>query len=389
MGAVVTDVATALTHFKTNDFVLMRCIVFSLVSVLLWMGCESSTAVPTPEVGVSTGLSTRLIQENVAGTPIVIAGSQRRNFAVAFERRFEGRILEFQVTERRFPVIMTDQYGNDWDAMGRAVSGPDQGGHLYPLNAGMGYWFVFSASYPGIEIFGEGAIPAPLHWDTLPGWDIPEDGVAQGADFDEIKALDNPAFIHYHPLSFDPVEAFYLEDDDLVVVVEINGDTKVYPHAILNWHEIINDEIGGIPVSVTYSPLTGTSRVWERGDISYGVSGVIYNNNMLAFDRFTESFWWQLEGRCVFGGRKGEQLVLRHFLETTWGAWKLVDPTPNVVSGIQEQGHPYNTFPYGDYPTNDRITYPLLFEDNRLPPKERVFGVIIDGTCSVYRMTSF
>lgn len=387
MGAVVTDVATALTYFK--PMILMRSILYCLIAALLWLGCDTSTVVPDVKVTGSTGLRTRLIQETFAGKPIVIAGSKGRNFAVAFERTFEGQVLEFQVAEKRFPVIMTDQYGNDWDIMGRAVSGPDQGAGLNPLNAGMGYWFVFSASYPGIEIFGEGTIPAPHNWDTLSGWDIPGAGVAQGADFDEIKALDNPAFIHYHPLSFDPVEAFYLEDDDLVVAVEINDETKIYPHAILNWHEIINDEVGGLPVAVTYSPLTGTTRVWERGDIDYGVSGLIYNNNMLAFDRFTESFWWQLEGRCVFGGLRGERLALQHFTETTWGTWKLIDPTPNVVSGVQEQGHPYHTFPYGDYSTNERITYPLLFDDDRLPIKERVFGVIIDGKCRVYRMTSF
>lgn len=355
------------------------------------MGCEPSPALPgpNPEVTAPAGLGIRLIQETFEGKPIVVAGSQGRNFAVAFERAFKGQTLDFQVVKSRFPVIMSDQYGNNWDAMGHAVSGPDQGARLHPLNAGVGYWFVFSASYPGLEVFGEEPISAPHHWDTLSGWGIPGAGVAQGADFDQIKALDDPAFVHYHPLSFDPAEAFYLEDDDLVVVVEINGETKVYPHAILDWHEIINDEVGGLSVSVTYSPLTGTTRVWERNDIAYGVSGLIYNNNLLAFDRFTESFWWQLEGRCVFGGLRGEQLALLHFLETTWGTWKLADPTPNVVSGVQEQGHPYGTFPYGDYPTNDRITYPILFEDERLPLKERVFGVIANGVCRVYRMTDF
>lgn len=367
----------------------MRYAFSGLLSLLLWISCNPAGDVPEPGAAPSKSLATQLIQETYEGVPVVVAGSQGRNFGVAFERNLNGEVLDFEVAENRFPVIMTDQFGNNWDAFGLAVSGPDQGARLTPLNAAMGYWFVFSASYPGLELFGAEPLAAPQHWDTLPGWGLPAAGVAQGADFNEIEALDSPAFIHYHPLSFEPAEGFYLRDDDLVVIVRINGETKVYPHAILDWHEVINDEVGGVPVSITYSPLTRTTRVWERGDINFGVSGVIFNNNLLAFDRLTESFWWQLEGHCVFGGLKGEEVVLRHFLETTWGTWKLADPTPEVVSGIQAQNHPYGTFPYGDYQMNDRITYPLLFEDNRLSGKEMVFGVIINGNCRVYRLSEF
>lgn len=356
---------------------------------LICVGCSADVPVPETTIPGSQGPKTKVIEDWLAGKHIVVAGSKARNVVVAFERELNGVLLDFQGVGGGFPVIMTDASGTSWDIWGRAVDGPLAGSQLRPLNAGVGYWFVFSASYPGLELHGEAGIDAPLAWDTLPGWGVPEAGVAQGADFNEIEALDDPQFIQYHPFEISPDDGFYLTDEDLIVVVRINGETKVYPHAILNWHEIINDEVGGVPVAVTYSPLTGTAKVWERDSILYGVSGLIYNNNMLAFDRFTESFWWQLEGRCVFGGLRGASLPLRHSVETTWGTWIRVDPSPVVVSDLQGSGYAYRDFPYGDYPTNEHITYPLLFQDNRLPPKERVFAIIAGGICKVYPLSDF
>ncbi|NRA51256.1 MAG: DUF3179 domain-containing protein [Phaeodactylibacter sp.] len=356
---------------------------------MIGVSCDFSSAVPEPVIPVTGTPKVTLIHEDFDGEPVVIAGSNNRNFAVAFQCELNGSVLRFDSTASRFPIIMKDESGSEWNVWGKAVNGPLEGAQLTPVNAGAGYWFVFSASYPGVEIYSEGGTSVDMDWDTLPGWGIPAGGVAQGADFNEIDALDNPNFIQYHPFEISPDEGFYLNDDDLVVIVNINDEIKVYPHAILDWHEVINDVIGGVPVSITYSPLTATTKVWERDSIKFGVSGLIYNNNMLAFDRFTESFWWQLEGRCIFGGLNGQQLKLRHYLETTWGEWKKVESSPYVVSDEQGNGLGYGTFPYGDYPTNSHITYPLLFEDNRLPQKERVFGILKNGQCKVYRMNGF
>lgn len=365
----------------------MKYFLYFLLPMGLCLGCSRPADPPNP--APAPGQVARLIQETFAGKPIVVAGSQRRNWVVAFERQHGGDLLDFQPADEPFPVIMMDQNGTKWDVLGRAVSGPMKGAALTPLNASMGFWFVFSASYPGLELHGNGTLPTPQQWDTLPGWEVPGGGLAQGADFDEIKALNTPVFIHYHPFAISPDDGFYLKDDDLVIAVRINQETKLYPHAILDWHEVINDEVGGVPVAVTYSPLTGTTSVWERDTVRYGVSGLIYNNNMLAFDWFTESYWWQLEGRSVFGGRKGERLALRHFVETEWGTWKRADPTPEVVAAEQGNSYPYGTYPYGDYQANSHITYPLLYEDSRLPPKERVFGIIVDGQCKVYQLSNF
>jgi len=369
---------------------LLRLISITLL-LLAALACERSVDIPTPvESPSASNRSLHLIEDEVAGTPLVLIGSIGRSFVMAFDRRLDGTVLAFESVQRRFPVVMKDHLGNQWDVFGRAVSGPNIGEQLDWIPSGNGFWFMFGAMYPGLYLYGEGSVSAMVQRDTAWGWTVPTNAVERGADFDEIQSLDNPDFILFHPLESRPEESFYLEDEDLVVVVRWNGETKVYPHAILDWHEVINDEVGGVPISVTYSPLTGSTKVWKRGSTTFGVTGLVYNSNLLAFDRATESYWLQWEARSVFGSRRGEQLEQIPFLETSWETWRLADPTPLVVSGIQpDYPYPYGTYPYGDYITNDFVSYPLLYDDSRLPRKQRVFGVLVQGVPKVYQFEDF
>jgi hypothetical protein len=177
------------------------------------------------------------------------------------------------------------------------------------------------------------------------------------------------------------------------MVVSQNGETKIYPHKILDWHEIVNDKVGGVDISLTYCPLTGTGKVWKRKEEDladgFGVSGLLYNSNLLAFDRFTESFWHQLEGIAVFGDRRGERLDLVPFVETSWGTWRGLAQDPLVMSEQTGIDRDYTIYPYGDYKTSDLIAYPILYDDERLSPKQRVFSIIVEGQAKVYQLTDF
>lgn len=374
---------------------LKKLVLGGLLALFTIASCRQDEAIPEPsEPSPPTfGSSIKMIEDQVGDIPLIVAGSAGLNIVVAFQRNFQGQSLIFTPVQASLPVLLEDQLGNRWDVFGQAVSGPDQGSRLETVNTGMGFWFVFGAMYPGVDIHGIGGSNIDLNQDTLAGWNIPTSAVAQGSGFDGIAALNDPNFFTFNVLETDPSDPFYLEDDDLVIAVSVDGVTKVYPHAILDWHEVINDQIGNRPVTVTYCPLTGTAKVWERSgtrqEDGFGVSGLLYNSNVLPFDRNTESYWHQLEARSVFGERLGEQLTLIPHVETSWGTWKKINSTPLVLSTATGITRDYTTYPYGDYRSSNLIAYPLTFNDNSLPPKERVFSVIVDGKAKVYPLSDF
>lgn len=370
-------------------------LVISMVWLLLSFGCREEDSVPGPvdPRPPSGSTSVKLIQEDFNGVPIVLAGSASRNLIVAFRREVNGAVRAFTPVQGALPVIMEDEQGNRWNVFGQATFGPDKGAQLDYVNSGMGYWFVFGAFYPGLEIQGIGEQTVNVSPDTSAEWRVPTAYVGQGTGFDGIPALDAPPFITYSPISIDPEHPFYMEDEDLVIVVALNGVTKIYPHKILDWHEVINDEVGGTPITVTYCPLTGTGKAWKRTnpdiEAGFGVSGLLYNSNLLVFDRATESFWHQLEGTAVFGERMEERLELLPFVETTWGTWRGLAPNPLIMSEDTGYNREYSNYPYGDYKTSALVAYPVLYDDGRLPKKQRVFSVIVDGKAKAYQFSDF
>ncbi len=331
-----------------------------------------------------------LIEDTFENTELAIVGSDGRNFAVAYNRDLDGEMLSLRVVPNTLPVMMEDQKGNRWDLSGKAISGPNRGDQLQNVNYGMGFWFAFAALYPELQLHQLGSIGGDPHPPTSHDWDIPREYVAQGAGFDAIPSIQSPEFYELGNLPAEPENDFYLQDDDFVLVVSLNGESKAYPHPILDWHEIINDVVGGMPVCVTYCPLTGTGKVWQRQPSnSFGVSGLLFNSNLLSFDRETESLWLQLEARCVNGDKLGEVRPIVPSVETKFETARLLYPGLKVMTSNTGVDRDYSKYPYGDYRTNDLVSYPLAFRDDRLPLKERVFGVIINGKAKVYTFQHF
>ena len=140
---------------------------------------------------------------------------------------------------------------------------------------------------------------------------IPLDKVKGGGPpKDGIPSIDDPIFA---PID----ESGFMSDSDTIVGVEIDGEAKAYPLFILVWHEIVNDRVGDVPVSVTYCPLCYTSQVFERvidgQEVEFGTSGKLYNSNLLMYDRFTESYWSQALGLAVTGELSGHQFRFGSF----------------------------------------------------------------------------
>lgn len=219
-------------------------------------------------------------------------------------------------------------------------------------------------------------------------WLIPEDEIFDGGPGkDGIPSLENPEMIS-------AVDAAYLDDQDLVIGFKDGDEVKAYSHKVLDWHEIINDKVGDINLAVTYCPLTGTGIGWSRNVdgrlTTFGVSGLLYNANLIPFDRLTDSNWSQILLESVNGELIDTDVKTYQVIETTWKTWKELYPDTKVVSTNTGFNRNYQRYPYGDYRTNHgNILFPFEPMDDRLPNKERVHGIIIGGDAKVYRFNSF
>lgn len=217
---------------------------------------------------------------------------------------------------------------------------------------------------------------------TLDNLLIPETEIKGGGPpRDGIPAIDNPKFTSLE-------EATYMSDSDTVFSVERGGETKAYPLRILVWHEIVNDVIGGEAVAVTYCPLCGTCMAFSREidgkTIDLGVSGLLYNSDVLMYDRQTESLWSQLKMQAVSGKYSGESLTWLPGQQMDWASWKKKYPEGKVLSRETGAIRDYNNMPYKSYFESDDIIFPVNFSRKELRRKDWVIGVIIEGVPKAY-----
>jgi hypothetical protein len=136
---------------------------------------------------------------------------------------------------------------------------------------------------------------------------------------DGIPALDHPAFIAAD-------QALFLTPNDRVLGLSRHGVAKAYPIAILNWHEVVNDQFGAEPLVVTFCPLCGTGMAFlatvDGRALKFGVSGLLYNSDVLLYDRQTESLWSQIMTTAISGPLKGQRLTMTPVAHTTWADWR-------------------------------------------------------------------
>ncbi len=217
-------------------------------------------------------------------------------------------------------------------------------------------------------------------------WLIPRNEVLSGAATDAIPALIDPEMVP-------AADVTYIEDNDLIVGFVNGTDARAYPHKILDWHEIINDNVSGREVAITHCPLTRTSVGWEReynGTTStFGVSGLLYQTNLMPYDRTTRSIWSQQALQSVTGSLIGTQAESFHVVETTWDTWKRLYPNTRVVSLNTGHDRDYQRYPYGDYRTASGLLFGVSVTDSRLPQKERVLGIIENEEVKVYQFKFF
>ncbi len=210
---------------------------------------------------------------------------------------------------------------------------------------------------------------------------------------DDGSGLSIPALVNSPMIA--AAEAAYLKDDDRVFGVSINGDSRAYPLMIMNWHELANDVVGGVPVALAYCTLCGSGILFDSSvdgtTYTFRTSGLLYKSNKLMYDLDTKTLWNQFTGEPAIGELADSGITLKALpiTLTTWGDWLASHPETNVLNintgflrnyvSEGSQGAAYN-----DYFSDPELWFPLSDHDDRLWPKTVVFGLAIDGDARAY-----
>ncbi len=209
--------------------------------------------------------------------------------------------------------------------------------------------------------------------------------VSGGPPKDGIPPIDNPKFI-----SVRDADA-WLDDDEPVVVVSLGRDAKAYPLQILMWHEIVNDEVAGIPVTVTFCPLCNTALSFDRrfdGQVlDFGTTGRLRYSDLVMYDRQTETWWQQATGQGLVGDYAGERLEFIASPLVSWETFKRTHPKGRVLSRDTGHSRTYGSNPYVRYDELNQDPYESFFDaevDRRLPAKERVVALSAEGVARAY-----
>ncbi len=206
-----------------------------------------------------------------------------------------------------------------------------------------------------------------------------------GVRVDGIPPLEFPAQV------FPEEAAEWINDTDVVVGVEIDGDARAYPIRIIAWHEMVNDTIGGVPVSLAYCTLCGSPILFD-GRLGpevyrFGTSGLLYRSNKLMYDRNTRTLWNQFSGKPAWGPLVGEdiRLTVLPVVVTTWADWYDRHPDTTVLSintGFLRDYGP--GVAYNDYFNSPLTWFNVPVEDDRLAQKDNVYAVRVGEALTAY-----
>ena len=208
-----------------------------------------------------------------------------------------------------------------------------------------------------------------------------------GPPRDGIPAIDKP--------KFDTISeaAEWLAPREPVIRVLLNKQARAYPLQLLIYHEIVNDQIGDLPISVTFCPLCNSSVVFDRrfdGQVlDFGTTGLLRKSDMVMYDRQTDSWWQQIIGKGIVGVYAGSTLTQIPSEIISFEDFAHAHPHGRVVNRDTGHRRPYGNNPYRGYDGIDQS--PFLFRgelDPRLPPMERVMHIAADEAEKLYPFSS-
>jgi len=191
---------------------------------------------------------------------------------------------------------------------------------------------------------------------------------------DEIPSIDRPSYVLAGKADLEPA--------DTIIGIDVQGVPMAYPLRIMRWHEVVNDE----EFSVTYCPLTDSAIVYRGKE--FGVSGLVYNSNLVMYDRKTGSLYPQMLGIAADGPDKGLRLERVHSTVTSWGLWKAQHPNSLVLSDATGHDYNYSEDPYAGYVSSPRLWFPAAATDETLPSKATVIGIERKGALAVLKTSA-
>ena len=228
-----------------------------------------------------------------------------------------------------------------------------------------------------------------IYFDTFDGGSVPlSDSTAELRLrlLDAIPPIDRPVY-------GDASAGDWLAPDDLVLGYVAGGQAYAYPFKILNYHEIVNDDLGGVPVLISYCPLCRSAIVYDRrvdGDVlSFGNTSALYESDLVMVDRTTGSYWWQVAGTAIVGPLTDAELEPLPSVVATWTNWASLHPETLVLTRATGFTRPYerDAFAgYADIIDSGRFPFPVgeAARDARLRPSALVVGVVIDEVARAY-----
>ena len=209
-----------------------------------------------------------------------------------------------------------------------------------------------------------------------------EEILSGGPPKNGIPAIDEPRFIKNN-------QAHWLKPLEPIISVEINGIAKAYPLQILMFHEIVNDEINGQAISVTFCPLCNTSIVFSREvngkRLDFGTTGRLHNSDLIMYDRQTESWWQHFTGEAIIGSYTGTKLTEIKSQIISFNNFQKHYPDGLVLSRKTGYSRQYGKNPYLGYDNINNVPFLMRGKiDGRFPPMERVISVEINNKHKLY-----
>ena len=213
------------------------------------------------------------------------------------------------------------------------------------------------------------------------------DILSGGPPKDGIPAIDDPKYSTIKEADM------WIADNEPVILLKIDNMARAYPLQILTWHEIVNDQLNGVPVVVSFCPLCNTAIVYSRtmnGEIlDFGTTGRLRYSNLIMYDRQHETWWQQATGEAIVGDLTGSHLQALPAFIISWQDYKNQFPTGDVLSKETGFQRSYGTNPYSGY--DDVNNAPFLYDGPQtpglLPPVARVLAVEINGESVAYPYT--
>jgi hypothetical protein len=374
---------------------LVLCVVWGLLS------CSENAPPKKPieptqppvesEVRHATPDETEAILRAVAGDDLESARNAVKAIVARGDQRFASVLIELMrasqlqilhadgrtAYSRALEAITGEFNGDDWHAWVEWYDGAD----LEPP-PGFMRWKgeLLGRLDPAFDRFLREGVPTAIRIEEV---------VWGGVAFDGIPALDEPKFIAAS-------RADYLEPDEPVFGIEIHGDARAYPLRILDWHEMVNDTVGGTPISLAYCTLCGSGiayngRVPDGTVYRFGSSGLLMRSNKLMYDRKTHSLWNQFTGRPVVGPLVERNVRLERvpIVVARWKDWKASHPDTRVLDIETGFERDYSQgAAYAGYFATPELMFPVRRRSELLAPKARVFGVEVNGVAKAYSLDS-